>query len=216
MSSQFYLEDSSLTLVRSPTGQTAVTASTNSTASDIPGPGRTVDAFLSAAGRGLERFLARAAEQWSGGPNVLVARMLLLQAGRPSCLCQEGTADPSRSGAALDPISVLRVFVQSSTWRCGVCSRSYPDILMQHSPFLQDCTRLVDWIRYPHSVPRYLVVSPIFKVSKSFLPMPSNSAHPSSRGIRHEDSFFVSDARPFRHHCGGPATTQRPGQAKQA
>lgn len=65
-------ETSNLGLTRSETQQTS---STNSTASGLPGPGRTVDVFLSAAGRRLEQILSAAAERM-GGPEALVADML--------------------------------------------------------------------------------------------------------------------------------------------
>ena len=138
--------------------ESEVTASestdTNSTASGIRGPGRTVDALLSAAGRRLERLVSHIADQWSGGPNVVAARMLPRHSGRPSCPCQkvESKVGSNRSNTTLDPKSLLRFIIRFSTYRCHICSRSYPEILLQHRPFLQDCIRLIDWIRCVRSL----------------------------------------------------------------
>ncbi len=51
------------------------THSTNSTASDLPGPGRTLGRGLSKLGRGFEKRLFRKAHKWGFGPNATAKRL---------------------------------------------------------------------------------------------------------------------------------------------
>jgi hypothetical protein len=125
---------------------THATTNTSSTASGNPGPGRTIDDFLSFLGRRLERFVEHVIERWYGGPNVIMSRMLLLQAGEPTCPCVlEGRK--RRSTTSLDPKSVVQLLLRFSSFHCRTCLTSYQDMLSKHESFGEDCIRLVACIR---------------------------------------------------------------------
>ena len=123
-----------------------ISGTSSSTASGIPGLGRTVHDLFSVLGRALERFVDHVLERWSGGPNALICRMLLIQAGKPSCPCSPdvGRSQPT---TALDPQSTILYLLQYASFHCCSCFTSYPDIVLENPPFFQNCARLVACIR---------------------------------------------------------------------
>ncbi|KDQ49536.1 hypothetical protein JAAARDRAFT_640264 [Jaapia argillacea MUCL 33604] len=65
-----------------------VTNSTNSTISNLPGPGRTLDNIISRLGRSLERKLSFWAERLGYGPNAAAIRILRILKRLKMCPCR--------------------------------------------------------------------------------------------------------------------------------
>jgi hypothetical protein len=142
-------------LVRVPTGFSLETVTdADSTASNIPGPGRVLGTILTSAGRRLENFIDRVAEQGLGlGPNMaalrLVAAFYELHTWHSST--NKGSAQTSicqneYPGRIEDPAALLN---RVCTGVCTQCGRPYVARRLDRvsTKIMKALTQLVGYIR---------------------------------------------------------------------
>ncbi|KDQ60178.1 hypothetical protein JAAARDRAFT_205188 [Jaapia argillacea MUCL 33604] len=127
--------------------------STDSTMSDMGGPGRTLDRLISVAGTWVELRIGAVAQRFGFGPRPILLRLLDQLRGGFCSSCVELVSDKlddiTRDAGASVSLLIYRVADELLSWSvCKTCrGDGWREAVISYGPVVENCRALVEYLR---------------------------------------------------------------------